>query len=485
VTCTHAEPRVARVCTHLLVPGNVSYHERFTGAGVASELVCRHCLAANAAADNVCAACERLAREGSWSGVAGTPEVIVAPSTLALTIEELAVPDLPALCDLQALLGADRSRWLGLTSDASLVEIDADTRSIRAVVRVAEWVDVVQPLVLHVSTDARFAAVANPHGTRGAIVELATGRVTMPIERENYHAEHSEFPLAFVSRGGRTLIVHSPAWNRLDISDAATGELLTRRDSPESRRGERSAHYLDYFHCSLAVSPHHHRIADAGWVWAPMGVVVAWSLDDWLDINVWESEDGPSRSSFCARDYHWNGPMCWLDDRRLAVWGYGADDEWLVAGVVIVDATTGAQERWFAGPPSGQLVHDGNLFAIEPGRVSVWNVAAGARLLEAAMPGQPRYHAGAKCFATASRGGALTIGRLGGHAASAAWNGGRVRDAARAIAAAGDFEALPVLGDALEAAGCDDAELLAHCRAPGPHGIACWALDRLLVARTP
>ncbi len=39
---------------------------------------------------------------------------------------------------------------------------------------------------------------------------------------------------------------------------------------------------------------------------------------------------------------------------------------------------------------------------------------------------------------------------------------------------------LAVLADALEDAGCDDADLLGHLRAPGPHVRGCWALDLLL-----
>ena len=39
---------------------------------------------------------------------------------------------------------------------------------------------------------------------------------------------------------------------------------------------------------------------------------------------------------------------------------------------------------------------------------------------------------------------------------------------------------LAVLADALEDAGCTDAELLGHLRGPGPHVRGCWALDRLL-----
>jgi hypothetical protein len=42
------------------------------------------------------------------------------------------------------------------------------------------------------------------------------------------------------------------------------------------------------------------------------------------------------------------------------------------------------------------------------------------------------------------------------------------------------FIDLPALAGALEEAGCSDAELLAHCRGPGPHVRGCWALDLIL-----
>jgi len=39
---------------------------------------------------------------------------------------------------------------------------------------------------------------------------------------------------------------------------------------------------------------------------------------------------------------------------------------------------------------------------------------------------------------------------------------------------------LAVLADALEDAGCTDADLLGHLRSPGPHVLGCWALDLIL-----
>jgi hypothetical protein len=43
------------------------------------------------------------------------------------------------------------------------------------------------------------------------------------------------------------------------------------------------------------------------------------------------------------------------------------------------------------------------------------------------------------------------------------------------------FDRLPSLADVLEEApGCDNPEILAHCRGPGPHVRGCWALDLVL-----
>jgi hypothetical protein len=42
------------------------------------------------------------------------------------------------------------------------------------------------------------------------------------------------------------------------------------------------------------------------------------------------------------------------------------------------------------------------------------------------------------------------------------------------------FDRLPSLADALEAARCNNAEVLAHCRSEGPHVRGCWVLDLVL-----
>jgi hypothetical protein len=58
-----------------------------------------------------------------------------------------------------------------------------------------------------------------------------------------------------------------------------------------------------------------------------------------------------------------------------------------------------------------------------------------------------------------------------------------VRALARGIYDDRAFDRLPILADALIDAGCDNAEILDHCRSSGPHVRGCWVVD-LLTGRT-
>lgn len=43
-----------------------------------------------------------------------------------------------------------------------------------------------------------------------------------------------------------------------------------------------------------------------------------------------------------------------------------------------------------------------------------------------------------------------------------------------------DFSAMPILADALQDAGCEDKQVLLHCRGGGPHVRGCWVVDQVL-----
>ena len=61
-----------------------------------------------------------------------------------------------------------------------------------------------------------------------------------------------------------------------------------------------------------------------------------------------------------------------------------------------------------------------------------------------------------------------------------AYEGAMIVQFAGLLAREKRYDELPFLADALEDAGCADAELLSHLRSPGPHVRGCWALDLVL-----
>jgi hypothetical protein len=61
-----------------------------------------------------------------------------------------------------------------------------------------------------------------------------------------------------------------------------------------------------------------------------------------------------------------------------------------------------------------------------------------------------------------------------------AWLTPTVKQLAESIYEERGFDRLPILADALEDAGCTDADILSHCRKPGEHCRGCWVVDLLL-----
>jgi hypothetical protein len=60
------------------------------------------------------------------------------------------------------------------------------------------------------------------------------------------------------------------------------------------------------------------------------------------------------------------------------------------------------------------------------------------------------------------------------------WLSTNVVSLARQMYDSRDFSAMPILADALQDAGCDNADVLNHCQQPGEHVRGCWLVDALL-----
>jgi hypothetical protein len=368
------------MCPHLTdiidTDDDLDYVRLLTGHGIDADLCCTACDRAGqqgAAIDLrvVCEGCVARFDDGEtgyFSGWRGEPGIAERPEPVDPAIVTTPLPTgFGTVLDLAAMPNADgASRWLALTASAQLVRFDADTgvyervgvSGLRSEPDHQPWAGHALRERLHVAADGRFAAVVHDFGRHGKVVDLASGHQTLTLHGGAYHSETVPFSVAFAERGGRTVVVHRTAWNRLVVSDPETGRDLTPRHP---------ARDPDYFHGALRVSPDSRWLLDDGWVWSPVGIPRVW------DLERWESR------ALCQRDYHWNVPMCWIGDDLVAVSGIGTDDIAMLPGVRVFDATTGVELLTFAGP-RGELFSAGRrLYSAAPDGLEIWDALTGHR----------------------------------------------------------------------------------------------------------
>lgn len=334
------------------------------------------------------------------------------------------------IVDIAPVNQENRSIWLMLAEDGGLLRFDAHNIRSELIERIQLPPEAARDSFkghaltrrLHVSHNGEFAAVVNDYGQHGRVIDLRSGRITLNLDGGDYFPETVPSSFAFAPWQGNVIVIHRTAWNRLDVSDASTGKLLSERGPTSYQSDEqRPEHYLDYFHGALYLSPDGTRILDDGWVWHPVGVPVVWSVDRWLSENIWESEDGLTKREVCARTWYWNHGVTWLDEETVAIGGIGDDDDKIVDGARVFDITsTGpASPEWrsdwqwareinsFAGP-SGRFFSDGKwLYSGAKSGLSKWDPKSGARVCHIDEFHPTHHHLGAGELAQLSKGAIL------------------------------------------------------------------------------
>lgn len=411
LACNHDRPPYGSpLCSHLQTSREpwISYVRWYIGREMDFECLCVPCAEERArggtvATAAICEECFAYVMEEvcDLTGIRGAAEVLRRPEQISDCLQRTVLPlGAGRIVDIAAISGDPHSRWLLLSESGAISRFDAESGEfvmLGAATVPAEpdhkpWGNHPLRQRLHASEGGEFAAVVHDYGRHGQVVDLATGRVTMALDGGNYHPETVPFSFAFSKWRNQVVAIHRTAWNRLDVSDPSTGALLTERGPTKYSQGEqRPKHYLDYFHGALHLSPSGQEILDDGWIWHPVGMIRAWSLEPWLSGNVWESEAGPSQKSVCARNYYWDHGIAWLDERRVAIAGIGDDDEAMLEGARIFDMAVpvGASTEWhgdiswrrelraFAGP-KGQFFSDGHwLYSSEDGGLLRWNFEDG------------------------------------------------------------------------------------------------------------
>jgi len=340
-----------------------------TGVETRYDLLCRTCAEAGTPElVDACAGCFRRAEGRADLGRRGSAEILRRDRDLggAWTTTACPVTPLDDRC-----LAALPDGWLAWTADG-LVALDPAPRHV-ATVRLpeeppADWAGRVRGPALHTSADGRFAAAVTDYGRYGAVVDLASGAVTLALDRQDYATTTVRFPVAFLG----PLVVAATDGNRLDAFDAATGRLLTERVTTYE---ENPGHYLDYFFGALLPSPSGRSLLVDGWVWQPEGIPLV------LDCAAWLAGDrhAPEHGRPLAFRDPWDAPMAWVNDETVALQQIGDDDR-PIDGIQLHDARTGRRTGMFAGPAGPMWGHGGLLYVTTDDGFEVWDPAEGARI---------------------------------------------------------------------------------------------------------
>jgi hypothetical protein len=381
--CGHVAARGdSKLCRHLHGEFSVAYVGVLRGAGLECDYRCTACDDADVA--ELMEACEgcvgRVVDGDGLVGYRGRPGIAERPEPLDPHLVLLPAP-VRHLLDM-APVDEVPGRWLLLTP-TRVHRWDAATRE------VCDGVPYTLPEQpgdgsapgkapgprLHAGPGGRHAVVAVDYGRHGVLLDMAAGEVVMRLDRGGYHPEQTRYPVAFVTGG---LLAHGTDWNRLDLTDPATGTLVTAREPTSYRHREPlPEHYLDFFHGRLHASPDGRRLLEDGWAWSPVGGVRTWDATAWRD-NPWESEDGPSLRHLCWRD-SWDVPACWWGPDRAVLWGIGSDEEAMLDGARIFDVDSGEEVGRFPGP-AGEFFHDRDrLYAACPDGLEIWDLTTGER----------------------------------------------------------------------------------------------------------
>jgi len=427
------DDRPIAACSHLATSPD-EYHVWFTGHGMERHWVCPACAARfpeppAELIDVTGELVESCLTGATWSGICGTPEIKSRPTSLRFNHAEcsLRFPSGDRMIDIQPNLKSD-GQWLIFLATGDLAVTNPRRGEFDVIHHVSDLgFEIDDETALCVSRNFDYCAIFGVSKRYACVIDLRTGAITARIDRLEYRPENSHFPLAFFQSEGGTLLVAATDWNRLDVMDPATGARLTDRGPTSYQRGEqRPEHYLDYFHAQISVSPGGNWIVDNGWFWAPWGSIRSWSMNDWIKENAWESEDGSSLKTLVGRAYYWDGPVCWIDDAMIAIWGWGEDDEWLIPAVRLFDVRTGREVSWFPGPETRpprawppkklppSLFFDTYLFSVHDERgVAVWDVSSGERLLQDPSFAPVHYHPCSKEFLARTPDG-IQLSRLTG-----------------------------------------------------------------------
>lgn len=186
-----------------------------------------------------------------------------------------------------------------------------------------------------------YICVTERYGLNAATVNISDRQV-LKFAREDYHCDVSSYSAGFLEHNGRVLLIHQTQWNRLDITDLETEELLTKREIIYQESGEtetnkwgmfpkmEAKNYIDYFHSLLHISPDGKHFLSNGWIWQPSDNIMCFEIERFLK----EYETCGEHIEY-YRGYAWDRPCAFVGNDMLVI---AADKDNVTSGAGVTEA---------------------------------------------------------------------------------------------------------------------------------------------------
>ena len=370
--------------------------KRYTGI---AQCVIYSCLTCDSAKNSeytpICSECaSELESSKTWH-IQGLPEIKCSSTPFSFSTRQLYIPELENIKILAAASYPNSYQLLIFSNKGKLIQVDCVTgaavtlREINSLALIRDG-----EIQLIVSNDHQYCAITScvyrkdeyEDSNSGLVIDLSTGKTIKELNCDYYHMAHTPFPVTFFEYQSHTHLVYASEWNKLDIVNIATEEILSTRnleDCPEEEDGDDFT--FTEWNGALVVSPDKRRIATVGWMWHPIGVAFSFDARKWIETNCWEPDIGESKKSYAIWDYFWDSPLAWIDDKRLCIWGAQSgcvDDPADCAA--IFDADSSKILLFFTGPTINFFEYDEYLFSgIRNSQgLSIWSVEDGSLLHE-------------------------------------------------------------------------------------------------------
>ena len=387
-----------KICVHLSTDevnsGELDYYVQFTGKGKEFNLICHNC------EENGDILLRRIENLELFSfpfndalNVIGRPEISIREPDLVLHSRQTAISSNGIL---HAVASSIHNHFYLLYShDKELVLKTIELKSGSVIGQISidpHLIDMTLDIEFKMSKDESLVAIVNILGRHGAVFDLRTGDKIQDLDRNDYHISHYKFAYEFLEVNGRQLLIHATDWNRLDITDLRTGEVLSARERED----------LDYFQASILVSPDQKKMVVDGWVWHPIGAMKILDLDETMeDPSYFEDDD--KHPIVKVTDYFWDAPVVWINPSTILFYGFGPDDDGIIDAALIYDVIEEKYVSWFP-VQNGKFFFDGSLVVLAENGISVWDVDTGERHLLVTDLHPVSYHVNSNILLTSENG---------------------------------------------------------------------------------